>query len=326
MSLPVQTSPLRIGRAVEVGAGSGEAWEAARSAGIGGSDVAAIVGAYEGEPWGDLYSVAVSKLHPQFVPRRQSLQLEAGHHMEPWILAKYAEVTGARVMTGLPLLAREDKPWMLASLDAVELDRSGRVVAILDAKFGDGSSWEILPQQRVQLQWYQRVLGPVPARTIAFDGVRLRPHAVQVDEEVGAELEEVVEDFWFTFIEPRRLPPPGPSGATAAILSRLHPGSRGRKIEYADASEEQEQLASELLALREEKKRVEQQIEALRHQLHATLGDAEGVRGAGWRAKRQSKRGDVDWELVAAVAGVPHELIERHRAPESHYLDVRKAR
>lgn len=315
---------LTIGRAIEVDGASAShaAWLAARRRGVTGSDVAPILGE---SVWGDGWSVAVAKRRPGIdADPTLDLLFASGHHWEGWILDQWERITGRRLLRNIPLMCRADKPWMLGTLDAVEVDSDGWVTAIVDAKSGHKSGLRGRVYE-LQLRWYQAVFGGVPAKTVGWTGSELRPQVYGFDGELAAALEDACQEWWEAFEAGEEFEP-GPSDRTATILGRLHPAPQ-EQVKVADlppAADDVAALAEEVLRLRSEARALDEEAARVTAKLALALGDAPGALGDGWRVRRSERPGKVNHELLLASRAIPRSEVERYRSPSTVGVDVRR--
>lgn len=140
-----------------------EAQLQARKAGIGGSDVAAILGL---SPWRSPLDIYLDKIG-EGTPQADSKHLRRGSALEPLILARFQEIHGSPVAK-LPMLQSIEHPWMLANLDG-GVPESGAIVeckkAFSDKGWGDSGSDDVPPYYHTQVAHYFAV---VPTAEICY--------------------------------------------------------------------------------------------------------------------------------------------------------------
>jgi putative phage-type endonuclease len=144
------------------------AWVAARTRGIGGSDVGSIcgvnqyatartiyfkkVGMYQ-EPEGGEFSAAAIE------------RMSFGHLLEPIVCDEYSKRSGKKVVTSPATLVHKDYPWALANVDRFIVDDNGIPIGILEAKTAgeimdkDWKEGELPLSYLYQLTWYMFVTG-----------------------------------------------------------------------------------------------------------------------------------------------------------------------
>ncbi|MFG2404187.1 YqaJ viral recombinase family protein [Streptomyces brevispora] len=199
-----------------------EQWHAVRRSGIGGSDVAAILGL---DKWRGPRHVFEAK-HGRDV-EGDNEAMEFGRELEDVIARSFSRRSGVPIITPPGTLVHNENAWMLANVDRYALDDAGVVVAPVECKNRSeyqADEWEdgVPDTPAIQAHWYMAVGGWDYAWVTALiGGNRLRFHRLERDEELIGYLTEhcgtwyqkhVVEGF-----------PPGPDGleATKDLLGRL---------------------------------------------------------------------------------------------------------
>ena len=141
-------------------------WLAARTRGIGGSDIGAICGV---SPYSSARQIYFQKTG-QFedsnrIGAAQKDRMHFGHVLEPVVADEYARRTGARLCTANATMCHKDYPWALANIDRFIIDEAGKPIGVLECKttseYGN-SDWEEgnLPISYIyQLNWYLWITG-----------------------------------------------------------------------------------------------------------------------------------------------------------------------
>lgn len=249
------------------------AWLAARRAGIGGSDVAAVLGV---SPWATPLDVYLSKVDP--APDADSPAKRRGRRLEPVVIEIYAEETGRRVER-VPEIVRGPEPWMLASLDGIS-HAPARVLEIKTASpfvrgWGESGGDGLPDHYAAQVLWYLAVTG-LPAAEVAVligsDDFRVYP--VARDEELIDHMVARVREFWHRHVLAGVPPPP----VTAADCARLWPAGDGQAIEADDATRA---AILELAEVRAEARALEARAAGLDARLRAAIGPAEALTAGG---------------------------------------------
>jgi putative phage-type endonuclease len=172
-----------------------ESWHEQRRAGIGGSDVAALLGISKWKTPFQLYQEKRGELPPQ----EDNEAMYWGRMLEPVVRQAYEEKTGKRVTVPDSIIKHPDHPFMLANLDGLTDDR--RVLEIKTAR--SGSDWgepgtdEIPTYYLTQLQHYLCVTGLQLADVAVLIGsADFRIYHVQADLELHDTLISIESDFW----------------------------------------------------------------------------------------------------------------------------------
>lgn len=138
-------------------------WVAVRAGGLGGSEVAAVIGVH---PWHSPYQVWLEKTG-RTRPTRDRYVMRRGRYFEPALAQWFADETGvATRRTGT--WARVDEPWMRCNPDRFTADGCGLEVkqpaSEWSAQWKDGPAYYAV----VQALWGTRVCG-LPAWYLAAD-------------------------------------------------------------------------------------------------------------------------------------------------------------
>lgn len=141
-------------------------WLAARTRGIGGSDIGAICGV---SPFTSARQIYLSKtgqypdsLQPDGAAKER---MYFGHRLEPVVADEYAKRTGAILTTINATVQHKDYEWALANIDRLIVDAEGKPLGILECKTtseynnDDWDNGDLLMSYIYQLNWYLWILG-----------------------------------------------------------------------------------------------------------------------------------------------------------------------
>lgn len=279
-----------------------------RPFGIGGSDVAALLGISPHrtalELWADLMG------RPQargFEP----LHLRFGRHAEPFVADEYERRSGlVAVAHPAPLFHRlhgfmfghvdrlvvghQDEPAVVAGrVSAPGLLECKTASAFSRASWGEDGSDLVPPHYLAQCAWYMAVTGCAWADLAVLIGnSELRVHRIERDAELEGLLVERATRFWHEHVLAHR--PPEPSTPADALL--LYPRSLpGTSVQ---AGPEVVALLGRYRRRCEEAARIKLECEELRARVQAHMGEAEELRAgpavlATWRTARGAERIDT---------------------------------
>lgn len=147
-----------------------EAWLAARSRGIGGSDIGAICGVSPFTSARQIYLRKTGQYEDSLEQNKAGAErMHFGHVLEPIVASEYA----LRELKDKPYklievdatFQHKDYPWALANIDRLIVDDEGNPVGILECKTtsefmnDEWESGEILMSYIYQLNWYLWILG-----------------------------------------------------------------------------------------------------------------------------------------------------------------------
>lgn len=222
---------------------SREEWLRYRKCGIGGSDVAAILGISK---WNSAISLWLDKTNQTNEPIEENEAMQWGTIMEPIIRNHFAEVTGKTVVEVKAMLQHPEHPFMLADIDGLTEDDEGNP-AILEIKTASEykrSEWEndIPSYYQTQVQHYLCVTGVQKAYVaVLIGGNSFKVYEVDADAEIQAMLIAVEKDFW-NRVQNMIRPEMDGSDAAKNLLDSLYHGGISEEIvmpdeaiEYVDA-------------------------------------------------------------------------------------------
>lgn len=222
---------------------SREEWLRYRKCGIGGSDVAAILGISK---WNSAISLWLDKTNQTNEPVEENEAMQCGTIMEPIIRNRFAEVTGKTVVEVKVMLQHPEHPFMLANVDGLTTDDEGNP-AILEIKTASEykrSEWEndIPSYYQTQVQHYLCVTGVQKAYVaVLIGGNSFKVYEVDADAEIQSMLIAVEKDFW-NKVQNMVRPEMDGSDAAKNLLDSLYHGGIEEQIvmpdeaiEYVDA-------------------------------------------------------------------------------------------
>lgn len=222
---------------------SKDEWLRYRKCGIGGSDVAAILGISK---WNSAISLWLDKTNQTNEPVEENEAMQWGTIMEPIIRKHFAEVTGKPVVEVKAMLQHPKHPFMLADVDGLTTDDEGNP-AILEIKTASEykrSEWEndIPSYYQTQVQHYLCVTGVQKAYVaVLIGGNSFRVYEVDADAEIQSMLIAVERKFW-NCVQNMIRPEMDGSDAAKDLLDSLYRGGIEEQIvmpddaiEYVDA-------------------------------------------------------------------------------------------
>lgn len=176
-------------------------WLKARNKGVGGSDVAIILGESEYTSVNEL--IARKKQEPEIQEISPIAQM--GHIMEPVIFEKYVKKDYPKAISyDKTIMVNPHRPYLLASLDAIE-ESEGIIIEIKFVslygtskwKSKDGKDWELPKHYWYQVQHYMHVMDLEKAVVYAFMQSEADVIKIEVarDHEFGAALQVEAVDF-----------------------------------------------------------------------------------------------------------------------------------
>lgn len=265
-------------------------WIAERRKGIGGSDVAAILGL---SPWKTPLAVYLDKRgEGDETPDNEPMLW--GRVLEPVIRQQYAERTGRIVRVPEGILTHQHYQFMRANLDGVTDDC--RVVEIKTARggndWGEPGTDEIPVPYLLQVQHYMAVTGfEVADVAVLIGGSDFRLYEVPADVELQEMMIAGESDFWQRVVEGRP-PEPVSFSDVQAMFGRIS------SQESVEATEDVLEALARLKTIREEIKAAETQEEAAKALIMKAMGEAEALVKSGktlatWKMAKPPVRFDT---------------------------------
>jgi putative phage-type endonuclease len=309
-----------------------ESWLLARQQGLGGSDIAAVVGL---SPFKRPIDIFVGKTEAIEFGEDVREFMRWGNLLEPVIRAEYAARSQQEVVFGLDIapffpgrsaewdgqtiVHAEDRNWMLGTPDGIHRN-SDSGLEIKNSGF-KGEGWgtpgtdEIPDHYMIQCQWYMAVTGrPRWDVAVLFSGNRLETFHLERNDDLISELVSTGEWFWNDRVLKRIPPPVDYTESYARYLGRKYSLASG---DVLPATEEIAFMAMDLEATQATRKECEEREQLLKNQLGELLGGFQKSRGdfgsVNWIRPKQGTR--IDWESVAKALGPSNELIAEHTKP-----------
>lgn len=238
---------------------STEEWLRWRQKGIGGSDVAPILGISK---WSSTIDIWLSKTNQKRDEAVESEAMTWGKILEPVIRDRFRKVTGRKVIEVHAILQSEEHPFMIADIDGLTTDDNGEP-AILECKCVSEfkrSEWEtdIPVYYRTQVEHYLAVTGLSTAYVAALiGGNTFVIREVHADKEMQAMLVAVEADFWRKVVNMER-PEPDASDACKNLLDSIYRGGISEQVVLPDEALEYLDMYIEACAMEDSAKEKKQ--------------------------------------------------------------------
>lgn len=274
---------------------SREEWLEVRRAGIGGSDVAAILGM---DRWRGPLHVYKDKRGELEERRDPGLERAArrGHKLESLVAELFAEETGLWVVDSPGTLQHADHSWMLANPDRVAFDAphagwpyadGGRVLECKSrtwrsARAEDWRGEEAPDGPALQAYWYRAVTGYKKAHVAGLVDDDFVHFELPEDDELIGHLVQLVSEFWHEHIVAGVPPEPGDLPSTDELLSHMWEVTADSVKLFGPAEiAEVDPLLARRQEIRDEAKALDRELGGIENSLKARLGDAEIAIGPG---------------------------------------------
>lgn len=314
-----------------------------RRTGIGGSDVAAVLGL---SPWRTPMQVWMEKTgRESFEPDEQSRERMAwGTRLEDVVARHYAEHNAVQIRRINQTIRRPDAPIVMGHVDravcmpgtqarwnsglaaitgatSILEVKTASARALESGEWGDTGSDVVPVYYWLQVQWYMGI-GKVERADVAtlFGGQHYREYRVQFDEQAFLGVVKRATQWWERHVVADVPPPP----MSAEDVARLYPRDTGARV---IAPSEIEDAVREALKLKAQIDGLTQRYDELADKIKIAIGeaselvDAAGRTLATWRAPKPMRV--TDWQRVAKIAGATEEIISycsRERIASRRFL------
>jgi len=265
-----------------------EDWLEKRTAGIGASEMAAVMGLSK---WRSAYELALEKMGE--IPPVDPSDVEAiewGHKLEPIIIQTFGERTGRLVRPSGQLLRSREHPWAQCTLDAWTLEPSEVELLSIEEVAANKARWQPLEAKThsayqiadwadgapepyfIQVQHQLLVTGASRgAIACLIGGARFVWQDIPRDERMIRRIIWHGERFWQRVID-RDPPEPDGSESAARAIARHYPEDDGSEVVL---SEDLACYADEIVRLRAEARTTEAALRASEARIRLAMGAAE---------------------------------------------------
>lgn len=259
---------------------------------IGGSDIAAILGA---SPYKTATDLWLDKTAPPADDGRNARAKSRGSRLEPYILDMIREEHSLHIVATNQRYVDQAVPYFAAEIDAETADENIEIKTVHPFKSREWGELETdqLPLHYVaQVQWGLGITGREVCRVFALIGDDLRPYVVQRDDETIAAMRDKAAEFWERYVVPGLRPPLDYADRkTLDTLRRLYPGTDGSTIE---ATAMHEHWRAVMQTAQEMRDKYEGVIEGAKAHLLAEMGQAAHLKfadGKAFRRKLATRKG-----------------------------------
>lgn len=256
-----------------------EEWLATRSSlGIGGSDVAAVLGLSK---FKSRYQVWLDKTGQLTEELPENDAMKAGRKLEPVIADWYEEFTGKKVVKDNKIRIHQDHPFLIANIDRLIMPQNGEGRGILEIKTTNGfyfRRWEdaVPLEYYYQLQHYLNVCDSFWGEfAILVDGRHLNIVPIERDQATIDAMTELLTRFWNENVLCQIPPEPLNVEEVDAIYKAAQPGMA------LEADSKTEDAYHKLLSLKSDIKLLEAEAESYELAIKQYMGEAEFLMSSG---------------------------------------------
>ncbi|MFF4388512.1 YqaJ viral recombinase family protein [Streptomyces sp. NPDC001552] len=271
-----------------------DVWADARRQGIGGADVAALLGLGEGKYTSPRHVYEEKHGRPTF---KDNESAEIGREIEPFIGRMFSKRSRVKIAGTPGTLVHVDRPWMRVNVDFLTRERPGPASGLLECKSRSeyqADQWErgaVPDAPAIQCHWGMAVGGWDHGYVAALvGGNKLRWVRLERDEEM---IEQLVDHCgtWFEKHVVEGAPPPADGyEATTKLLAKLW------SVKPADVVQVDLPKAKELRArradIKERKKALEHELRAVENEMRLLTGASEIAMAGGKQAWTNKQNGN----------------------------------
>jgi putative phage-type endonuclease len=253
-------------------------WLNERKRGLGGSDIAPILGV---SPWRNEWDIYLSKTTQAKVEETEAPWLTRGRYLEPSIGKWYADTLGVTIESGSEhdiFVGPED--WMLGSPDAIVVSPERYGLEIKSSRssqgWGDSGTDQVPVDYQLQSMWYAMVLDLPRWDVAVFLTMQdeFRWYTLHRDLEVEKHVVDTCREWWNKRVVGGEPPPIDGSGAATEWLRQKF----ANQTEPArQAFPDEVRLATNLKELQDQIRMLKLKESEFKNKLIASVGESEGV-------------------------------------------------
>lgn len=284
---------------------------ARRKQGIGGSDVAAVLGV---SPYRTPYQVWLDKIG-QAPEREETEILHFGQVLEQVIADEYVRRNGAKVQRRNAMYQHKDHPELIANIDRYIV--GGKILecktcnAFAADKFGkDGDS--VPDEYLLQVQHYMHITGIHEAvLAVLIGGNQYRQFELMYDWSLAEFAAAKCVEFWQKYVL-TNTPPPATEKDDLAEYYNAKPGAS------INASPEMVCLIAEAKTKKAKVKELEKELDEICFEIKNFAGNHEIITMPGgkplatWKQQADRVIERIDWDAVISEMNIPQEIITKH--------------
>ena len=257
-------------------------WHAWRAEGIGGSDIAALVGL---SPYASPTSLFYEKTG-QLTPNRIDTDRQRiGRRMEHVLEQEFSERTGLHCMGQQTLWAHVDHDYARCTIDAMAIESDpgdddpnvGTVLGTVQFKTDGRFGWPDGPPANIRAQciWEMGVTGlPMSWLVVMFAGFRVQVFELPFDDDARSDWTFMLDratTFWIDHVQTGEPPAADDHPETTRALEAVHRPIKGQSIA---ADDDARRLVDAVRIAQTQTKAAKSVEDTLRNELRDVIGDS----------------------------------------------------
>ena len=284
----------RITRDVDVESMEDEArWHFERRLGIGGSDVAAILGISQYKTAYQVWQEKTGEAEPEDLSDKDYVTV--GHMLEGVIAQLYTLKTGTRLdAPEKPYICR-NSPWLRANLDFITIDNQRIIECKTANAFSAKTQWgasgtDIVPEPYLlQVMHYMHVTGIHEADlAVLIGGNDFRMYPLEYHQALSDRVNQRLHDFWFNHVIAGVEPEP----SNLQDLQQMYPKDNGQIVVASDDVLEAIRAREKAVEMKKEADETLKTQEAIIKKFmgeNQLLLDADGSRLVSWKTQTANR-------------------------------------
>lgn len=285
-------------------------WLQRRRQGIGGSDVAAILGLSPFKTALDIFGEKRGLIEP-----RENEAMSWGHRLEGVVAQAFTDATGIELVTPAPEtipFPHPQRPWQLASPDRLTADAEAvveiKTASYLAAEYWGASGSDDVPEEYlIQLLWYLNTLDAKRGHiAVLIGGQEFRCYTIERNPRLESVMVGRVEEFWRNHVLTGEPPPATPRDGRT--LARIH---KQESQELLSANDATDALGRRLAEVRESLAELTTEEQGLEVALKEVIGPDAGIAGSGWKATWKQCKPKRRFDSAAAIkaGAIPQDVV-----------------
>lgn len=271
---------------------SHEEWLAWRNKGIGGSDIAILLGISRYKSPMSLYLEKAGLKEPDDLSDNEAVYW--GNVLEEVVAQEFSSRTGMKVRKRNAILKHPEHEWALANVDRLIIGkREGlECKTTNEYKKGEWSTEQVPDEYFLQCQWYMAVTGFLKWHiAVLIGGNKFKHFEIERDEELIESLLQRAGVFWNEHVKLQNPPAWDGSDDASDLLKSLYPQEmKGTQVELPPRFETKAVRYDELKVQADDLKK---EMEQIKQEIQETMGDHEvgyiGDRKVKWAGYDQTR-------------------------------------
>ena len=236
-------------------------WLLKRKEGIGGSDVASILGI---SPYKSSVSVYMDKTSEEGETNDEgTYKMELGNKLEDFVAKEFTLITNKKVRNVNGILKNEKYPYSIANIDKAVVGERAFLECVVTNSFAKKKYKNEVPSHiKAQCYHYMAITGATHCYVAILVGNEdIIIHKLDRDEDTIDEIMKIEKEFWETYVLGNNIPLPDGSEDYSKFISGLYENTIDEVLVIFEKEEilnKYDEIKSKIKELDKEKKSMEQ--------------------------------------------------------------------